>query len=121
KVVEVHPETSFGFLNAAATAGGVPCLPLPAPKASLTGVLERQQLLTDAGLLPFDDASGVAARAGVAADDVLDAVAAAWTAARVARGRARPFPDSRDVEVAPRRAGRLRQSSPDDSGATIWA
>lgn len=116
RVVEVHPETSFGFLNAEATAAAVPCLPLPAPKTSLTGVLERHRLLTRAGLLPFDDPDGVAARAGVAADDVLDAVAAAWTAARVARRAAHSFP-GHSVQGA----DDSKQVADDDSGGAIWA
>lgn len=114
KVVEVHPETSFGFLNAAATAEAVPCLPLSAPKTSLAGLLHRHQLLEDVGLLPYDDPDGVAARAGVAADDVLDAIAAAWTAARVARQAALSFPSGGAGAGG-------RHASDDDSDAVIWA
>ncbi|MGN6524721.1 MAG: DUF429 domain-containing protein, partial [Actinomycetes bacterium] len=78
------------------------------------GLLHRHQLLEDVGLLPYDDPDGVAARAGVAADDVLDAIAAAWTAARVARQAALSFPSGGAGAGG-------RHASDDDSDAVIWA
>lgn len=80
RIVEVHPEVSFQLLKGA---------PLP-PKRTWAGQLERLELLRGAGLdLPADLGSASV----VPADDVLDATAAAWTAARVAAGTARSFPD----------------------------
>lgn len=82
RVVEVHPEVSF-----ASMAGG----PLPDSKRTWAGTQHRQRLLADAGIdLPAD--LGEAGRQA-AVDDVLDACAAAWTAARVAAGTATPLPD----------------------------
>jgi predicted RNase H-like nuclease len=78
-IVEVHPESSF-----AAMAGA----PLASRKKQATGRLERIALL-EANLPGFD------ARAlGPIDDDVLDACAAAWSAARVARGEAMVLGDS---------------------------
>ena len=82
RVVEVHPELSFAEL-----AGGVP---LAEPKATWAGAVRRRRLLEDAGIALPDDL-GPVGRAGT--DDVLDAAAAAWSAARVAAGRARSLPD----------------------------
>lgn len=81
-VVEVHPELSFAEL-----AG----TPLADSKATWSGAVRRRQLLAGAGI----DVSGDLALAGyqVGVDDVLDAAAVAWSAARVARGVARCVPD----------------------------
>ncbi len=81
-VVEVHPESSF-----AALAGA----PLQERKKTPGGRTQRRELLASAGLRISD--RSFPARAGVAADDVLDAAAAAWTALRVAAGTARCLPD----------------------------
>lgn len=78
-VVEVHPELCF-----AAMAGA----PLRTRKKTAEGVRERVGLLTAQGIrLPPGVDLG---RRGV--DDVLDAAAAAWTAARVVAGRAERVP-----------------------------
>jgi predicted RNase H-like nuclease len=81
-VVEVHPELSFAEL-----AGK----PLADSKSTWSGAVRRHQLLAAAGI----DVSGDLGLAGyhVGVDDVLDAAAVAWTAARVARGAARCLPD----------------------------
>ncbi len=80
RVVEVHPELSFAVM-----AGG----PLDSRKKDRSGALERIGVLTSHGLVLPDgvdaDARGV--------DDVLDAAAAAWTGARVARGEAYRLPE----------------------------
>jgi predicted RNase H-like nuclease len=79
---EVHPEVSFWAL-----AG----TPLRARKQSWTGHTERRALLDAAGIvLPTD-----LGRAGLvaAADDVLDAAVAAWSALRIASGHGRSLPD----------------------------
>jgi predicted RNase H-like nuclease len=73
RVREVHPEVSFAVL-----AGR----PLAAAKRTWNGQRERLQLLAGAGIeIPDVLDAGL-----VAADDVLDAAVAAWTATRVARG-----------------------------------
>ncbi|MEI5007258.1 DUF429 domain-containing protein [Streptomyces sp. PmtA] len=79
---EVHPEVSFRAL-----AGG---RPLSYRKKSWSGQMTRRSLLEDAGIvLPGD----LGAAGAVPPDDVLDAAAAAWSADRIARGRARSLPD----------------------------
>jgi predicted RNase H-like nuclease len=72
RVREVHPEVSFAVL-----AGR----PLAAAKRTWNGQRERLQLLGAAGIdIPDQLDAGL-----VAADDVVDAAIAAWTATRVAR------------------------------------
>ncbi|HZA73462.1 MAG TPA: DUF429 domain-containing protein [Propionibacteriaceae bacterium] len=85
RVVEVHPEVSFATL-----AGG----PLPDPKSTWAGAIQRRRLL-EAGIDLPDDLGP--AGSGAAVDDVLDAAAAAWTARRVAHGHARQMPDPPDI------------------------
>jgi predicted RNase H-like nuclease len=79
-VVEVHPELSFAVM------AGAPLLP---GKKTDEGRRDRLAALATAGLL----SPSVLAGPGYAADDVLDACAAAWTAARVAAGEAWSLPD----------------------------
>jgi predicted RNase H-like nuclease len=74
---EVHPETSFAAL------AGSPCV---YPKRTAHGVAERLDRLRPH--LPAIGALLATRPAGVPADDVLDAAAAAWTARRIARGTA---------------------------------
>lgn len=83
RVVEVHPEVSFAVMNGdRGLAHG---------KKTKAGRSERAALLARAW--GIDVASLVAARhAGAKPDDVLDALAAAWTAQRVLAGTARSFP-----------------------------
>ncbi len=81
RVIEVHPELSFAQLAGA---------PLAARKSSWAGLAIRRQLLAEAGLALPDDIGAAGLQAG--ADDVLDAAAAAWTAARAAGGQARRRP-----------------------------
>lgn len=78
-VVEVHPELCFAVMAGA---------PLATRKKTPEGVADRVGLLTAQGIrLPAGVDLG---RAGV--DDVLDATAAAWSAARVLAGRAERIP-----------------------------
>ncbi len=78
---EVHPELSFAELN-----GGTP---VAAGKKTWNGQMTRRALLARAGIvLPGD----LAAAGSVPPDDVLDAAAAAWSAARIAGGRASCLP-----------------------------
>jgi predicted RNase H-like nuclease len=73
----VHPEISFAELG-----GGEP---VAAGKKTWNGQMTRRALLGAAGI----DLPDVLAGAGtVPADDILDAAAVAWTASRIARGRA---------------------------------
>ena len=78
RVVEVHPEVSFREL-----AGG----PLRHSKHTSDGLRERRALLEGAGLALPERPRGVPEA------DLLDAAAAAWSAARYARGEARPLPE----------------------------
>lgn len=85
RVVEVHPEVSFWAL-----AGEQP---MAHHKAKPAGYEERRALLADElGIAVWsrDEAFSVARPA--APDDVLDAIVAAWTARRVAEGRAKRLP-----------------------------
>lgn len=86
QVVEAHPELSF-----AALAGA----PVPQPKRSWAGSAVRRALLADAGLGLPADLGDVGRQAAV--DDVFDAAVMAWTAMRVAEGRARSLPDPPEV------------------------
>ena len=81
RIREVHPEVSFRHLSGA---------PLPHSKKSWNGQRLRTELLAGAGIvLPLD--LGAAGR--VPADDVLDAAVAAWSAHRIATGKAVSLPD----------------------------
>lgn len=83
RIAEVHPELSF-----AAMAGA----PVAEPKRSWTGAVVRRHLLREAGMeLEGADLGAVGRLAD--ADDVADAAAVAWTALRIATGRARSLPD----------------------------
>ena len=82
RVLEAHPEVSFAALSDGRT--------LPSKK-TWDGLMQRRALLSAAGLA-IPDVVGEASRRG-AADDIVDAVACAWTAARIARGEASPLPD----------------------------
>jgi len=90
RIFEVSPELSFATLHGA---------PLSHAKRTWAGAQARTALLARAGIVVPADL-GAAGAAGV--DDVLDAAAVAWTAARLATGAAccLPTPPDRD------RAGR---------------
>ena len=85
RVYEAHPEVSFAAMN-----GG----PLASGKKTWNGLMQRRALLAARGLV-IPEAPGELGEAGErgAPDDIADAVACAWTAARIARGEARPLPD----------------------------
>jgi predicted RNase H-like nuclease len=80
--VEVHPELTFAELAGAPLADG---------KSTWSGAERRRQLLADVGIFASGDLGLTGYQVGV--DDVLDAAAVAWTAARFARGDARRVPD----------------------------
>ena len=88
---EVHPEVSFAVLLGA---------PAQTSKKTWAGMVERRRGLEAAGvsLDRIGAESLAAARASV--DDILDAAVAAWSAARIARGGARSFPDPPQVDNA---------------------
>ncbi len=74
---EVHPELAFGALAGA---------PLPASKHTPAGRDLRHRLLAEAGIeIPLGIPAGLLG-------DVLDAAAVAWSAARIAAGRAVTIP-----------------------------
>lgn len=80
---EVHPELAFGALAGA---------PLALSKHSASGLAARRSLLAGAGIvLPPGRV------AGAAEDDVLDAAAVAWSAARIASGTAVVLADSGQI------------------------
>lgn len=95
-VIEVHPEVSFRTIIGR---------PLEHPKTTWTGVEERRAILETVAYLP-SDVGEAGDMAGV--DDVLDASAICFTAARYAAGRATSYP-----------------ATPEDFGdgpsAAIWA
>jgi predicted RNase H-like nuclease len=85
RVFEVHPEVSFAALARRQ---------LRQSKRTWNGQMERRRLLTAAGIeLPDELTAGQAA-----ADDVLDAAIAAWSAARKARGEALTLPPEPPVQ-----------------------
>jgi predicted RNase H-like nuclease len=85
EVYEVHPEVCFWALNRERSVS--------ASKKTATGRNARRQLLESAfGSEPIDGALRATHLAGVAADDVFDALAALWTAQRIANGAARTIP-----------------------------
>lgn len=95
---EVHPELSFAVLagerggeRGGASMAGEPLIaPLGAAKTTWNGQHARAALLRDVGLLPDPDLGDIGARVPPA--DVLDAAIVAWSAARIAAGRACRFP-----------------------------
>jgi predicted RNase H-like nuclease len=82
RLFEVHPELSFAALD-----GGTV---IAASKRTWNGQLTRRAALARAGIILPDDLGPAGA---VPADDILDAAAVAWTAARIAGGTAGSFPD----------------------------
>lgn len=88
---EVHPEVCFWALNAGK--------PMTSSKKSVAGRLEREALLVTAfgedkvqEMLHFPRRKDRAPKTDLADDDILDALAALWTAERVSRGEARTIP-----------------------------
>jgi len=90
RVREIHPELSFWAL-----AGGKPA---EHNKKTLAGRNERIVLLSQI----FSDLQCFLAQARqpnkVAADDILDAVAAAWTAGQAVIGKARTLPENPEFD-----------------------
>lgn len=81
-VWEVHPEVSFALMTGA---------PARASKKTWAGMVERRDALMASGIDLDRVAYAAASVTGI--DDMLDAGAVAWSAARVLAGTARCFPD----------------------------
>lgn len=79
---EVHPEVSFSELGGA---------PVAWSKKTWNGQAERRRVLAEQGIALPTVLEGDAGR--VPPDDVLDAAAAAWSAHRIATGRAGSLPE----------------------------
>ncbi|MGO8722904.1 MAG: DUF429 domain-containing protein [Acidimicrobiales bacterium] len=82
RVHEVHPEVSFVQANDGAH--------LPWSKSSRNGIHLRRQILESQGISLPDD---LGAPAGAGCADVLDAAIAAWSADRIAAGKAVRLPE----------------------------
>ena len=90
RVVEVHPEVSFGALAGRPMAHG---------KRTPEGFVERRALLAAAFGQPlWDRPSAQAVARPATADDVLDATVAAWSAHRFATGSAGRLPEVPEVD-----------------------
>lgn len=96
RLVEVHPEVSFATMAGATLSWS---------KMSWRGARLRRDLLGASGIVLPDE---IGAGDVVPVDDVLDAAAAAWSAARIASGAAISMPDPPDVHT-------------DGLPAAIWA
>lgn len=90
QVIEVHPELCFYELNGQQ--------PLLAPKKSREGRSLRIFLLERAWNQPLAEIVEQACGPNCARDDVIDAMAACWTAERIMRGEAISTPSSPDVD-----------------------
>lgn len=84
RIKEVHPELCFRAMNAET--------PLVHAKRTVEGINLRLRLLDGAGFPRPHQHLSVFAKSTAAPDDVLDAMAAAWTAARLQRGTAQRIP-----------------------------
>ncbi len=85
-IFEIHPEVSFAEMLGA---------PAEFYKKTVAGALERRQGLQRAGIAVDHLLAQRVPR--VHDDDILDAAAAAWSAARLRDGSARSFPDPPEV------------------------
>ena len=91
RLFEVHPEVSFQLMAGA---------PLHAAKKTWGGLQRRLALLATQGMVVPAMFEG-AAHIGI--DDVVDAAGAAWSARRIAQGKARPFPETTERTADGRR------------------
>jgi predicted RNase H-like nuclease len=97
RVIEVHPEVSFATMANR---------PLVHPKSTWAGSEERRAILRAEGIAVPAELGSAGAMAS--SDDVLDAAAASWTAARFAVGEAVSYPST-------------PESFGDGHAAAIWA
>ena len=92
RVFEVHPEVAFAALNGGAIA---------APKRGREGHARRRQLLRRVyGAAPVAAALAALPRRAAGPDDVLDALAVLWSAARIHRGEAVSLPAPPETDGA---------------------
>lgn len=84
-VYEIHPELSFYFWNLS--------VPLSSSKRTGLGFVERLKLSENHYGSAFTRLRGEVSTRDVADDDLLDAIAALWTAERIAQGSASRVPD----------------------------
>ena len=85
RIVEIHPEVCFWAIANRR--------PMQHPKRDLAGFEERRSLLMSSLKLPMPSVIEAKCWArGAGADDVLDAIAAAWSAKRFAEGNSRTLP-----------------------------
>ncbi|MBK9410107.1 MAG: DUF429 domain-containing protein [Gemmatimonadetes bacterium] len=89
-VKEIHPEVSFAIWN-----GGIPMMD---PKRTLRGRTARTAIIDQHWPTARRDAKAQLPRRGWAADDLNDALAAMWTAERIAAGTALCLPESPQVD-----------------------
>lgn len=95
-VFEIHPELSFWAM--------ADRRPMILPKKRIGGFLERRDLLRRSlhelalASIPNSRIQARALAPGAGADDVLDSIAAAWTALRFARGEAITIPANPSVD-----------------------
>jgi len=97
RVIEIHPEVSFWWLSDRS--------PMQFYKGTPEGFEERQRLLSETieemPILGRQSARRLAPPAG--ADDVLDAIVAAWTAERFVQGRSERLPAMPETDARGRR------------------
>lgn len=96
RIVECHPELAFWALNGER--------PLEVPKKVKSrpypaGLETRRALLASAGFTSELLTHTPIQPGQWGADDLLDATVCAWSAARIARGRGRRFPEAPDVDA----------------------
>ncbi len=96
RVREIHPELSFAAMNG--------CCPLKHGKRSKEGKAERLSLL-EREFGGVGEALNSVKRKPPAANDVIDAYAAAWSAWRMARGKARYIPEELQMDSRGLRMG----------------
>ena len=92
RVVEVHPECSFAALNGGAA--------VTVSKKRVAGRAVRSALLQQAWGLDVGRLVQAHRSPGVQPDDILDAMAACWTADRVQRGVADRLPERSVVDAS---------------------
>lgn len=91
RIHEVHPELCFYGMNG--------CKPLEHPKKKPEGLNQRLSLLRSAGVKFPEQHLNQFSKHAAAPDDVLDAMAAAWTACRIAQNKALQIPTTPETDA----------------------
>jgi predicted RNase H-like nuclease len=86
RIREIHPEVCFWALNHGH--------PMQYKKSRVVGREERMRVLSDI----FPNVEAIRKPEGTAADDVLDALVAAWTAVQVVQGKVRTLPERPETD-----------------------